>query len=78
MALAILTPFDKTKTGFLAAGWQAKTLLSLQLPSKLLFDLAPLGQGDGGSGRSGSRGDDGGDTLGLNLEVQQLDLVVRV
>jgi hypothetical protein len=55
---------------------QAKTLLSLQLPSKMLFDLAPMSGGAGGAG--GVRVRDDGEAMGINLEVQQLDLVVRL
>ncbi len=49
---------------------QAKTLLSLQLPSKMLFELA--------NGRDVNAAEQEDDALGLNLEVQQLDLVIRL
>lgn len=60
----------KPRIFFKNIGLEARTLLTLHLPSKLLFELA------NGSDSTAVRDDD--DTLGLNLEVQQLDLVLRL
>mmetsp|Transcript_22326 Transcript_22326/g.38183 ORF Transcript_22326/g.38183 Transcript_22326/m.38183 type:complete len:191 (+) Transcript_22326:55-627(+) len=53
-------------------GVEARTQLTVQLPSKLLMDVV-AGRGGGAEGVR-----DEGDTFGINLEVQQLDLVLRL
>lgn len=70
---------------------QARTKLTVQLPSKLLFDLAqPVNVGSmggrgagagalvgaGGAGGAGLADDD--DAFGCSLDVQQLNLVIRL
>jgi hypothetical protein len=68
---------------------QARTQVAVQLPQRLLFDVAPggaLGHGGGsfrsaGSGLLAPSGGDGGDdadAFGINLDVQELNLILRL
>lgn len=49
---------------------QAKTAMTLQVPSQVLFDVTGGGAGGGEAGDS--------DVFGVNLDVQELNLVLRL
>ena len=55
-------------------GVEARTQLTVQLPSKLLLDVLSRGN----SNQSEVVPNEGGDSFGLNLEVQRLDLVLSL
>uniref|UniRef100_A0A7S0RET5 Uncharacterized protein n=1 Tax=Chlamydomonas leiostraca TaxID=1034604 RepID=A0A7S0RET5_9CHLO len=64
----------KPKIFYKNIGVEARTQLTVQLPSKLLFDMAPS---HAASGAQGGAGEDD-DAFGCSLDVQQLNLVLRL